>query len=1294
MFIKPLANHLDLWVFLRSISILMMIVPLYRPSNAVEALTDPNNLNPLSKFHVSSIFADDEPDESIQTGYDVNYLEFDYVTIDQGLSQNSVLSILQDTKGFMWFGTLDGLNKYDGYEFTTYHSDPDDPFSLSDDAIMSIFESRSGYLWIGTSNGGLNRFDRNSGKFIQYYHDNNDQFSISSDKILTIYEDRSGWLWIGTSGGGLNRFDPSTERFISYQNDLFDSSSLSSNTVTAIYQDSRGTIWIGTEGGGLNQFSPGSLLGEEIYNNRFYRGIPKEVALWEPESFIQYKHIPGLRDSLSNNDIYSIFEDSSGILWIGAGDGKLNRFDRQTESFTQYRLYPDPMVEPRQSAIHAIAEDPSGKLIVGMEYGGLCQFDTISGDATQIGYDPRSADGLNSNNIRSIYYDRSGVLWIGTNGGGLNKLYHPKIKFLSYTNDPTNPNSLSSNAVSSVFEDSNGILWIGTYGGGLNRYNRESGQFIHYFNEENDPNSLSGNLVIEVYEDRSGILWIATDGGLDRFNRMTEEFLHYVDDRANTASLSENNISYIYEDHAGLLWIGTYGGGLSQLDRQTASVSHYNHDPNDPSSLSSDTVHAIIEDKFGMLWIGTSYGLNVYDRETKKFRHYLHDPTDPQSLGDNFVLSLLEDSFGRLWIGTNGGGLDVFDRERQSFSHYRMKDGLIDSVIFGILEDKGGNLWLSTSKGLSRFSPQKVRFDNYELEGGLPNSSIKANAYYKNHRGEMFFGGLGGLIAFYPENIVSDPYVPQVVLTELTQGGKSVAIEDAVENIEELNLRWPNNFFEFEFAALSYINPQKIQYAYMLEGYDKEWNTVDNSRNGRYPNLPEGAYTLRIKASSSDGNWNGESAAVQVSVVPPFWETDGFKAALGVLLVLGVISGYHLRASRAQARNRELEAIVYQRTFEVERRRRVAEGLGEIMVLLNSNKSLEDSLDLIVLRAVQLTSANHAIVYQRADKNSLKLLAGYPEILAGEDLASKLQESLRERVSPFVYGDILLIDPRMGSYNVGGLDGVRLSEKSLLGVPIYVKDEVFGYLVLTTVQERSFKKEDLELVIILADQAALAIGNAQLRDSVQNMAILTERNRLARDLHDAVTQTLFSASLIAESLPSLWENDPTEGRQLLEDLRRLSRGALAEMRTLLLELRPAGLSETNLGDLLRQLAETVTGRTGIPITLKLQGDPELPKNVQVALYRIAQEALNNIEKHSVASHASLILICMDTGLDIKFDQVTLHVEDDGCGFNLDNISNDHLGLAIMQERAQAIGATLNIKSKPGAGTQVKVIWKG
>jgi len=853
-----------------------------------------------------------------------NRIRFNHITIEQGLSHNSVYSIFQDSKGFMWFGTLVGLNKYDGYKFTVYTHDPDNPASLSHNAVMAIYEDRSGVLWIGTHAGGLNRFDRDTEQFIHYQHDPADPHSLGHNRVLSIYEDRSGTLWICTEGGGLNRFDRDTEQFIRYQHDPNDPKSLSGNNVTSFYEDQSGELWIGTHDGGLNRFDR------------------------DTGQFIRYQHDPADLQSLSSNWVDSFYEDPSGTLWVG-NVGGLDRFDRDTGRFIHYRHDPADPHSLSENKIARMYEDHSGNLWIGTPGQGLNRFDRDAGQFIRYQYDPNDPQSLNDNRIRSMYRDRSGVLWIGTKTGGLNTYDRVAEQFLHYRHNRDDPQSLSHDVIYAIHEDRLGDFWIGTQGGGLNKLDRDTGQFVHYQYDPDKPQSLSDNDIRAIYEDRSGVLWIGThDGGLNRFNRKTEQFIHYQYDPDDPQSLGSKDVSAIGEDHIGYLWVG--GDGLDRFDRETQQFRHYRHDPDDPQSLSHNGVTCIYEDQFGVLWIGTSYGLNKFDSrsswgETEQFHQYYHNPDDPQSLSGNHVRAIYEDGSGTLWVGT-AEGLNKFDRANEIFTHYREKDGLPNDVIYGILEDDQGNLWLSTNQGISKFNSRTKTFKNYDVSDGLQGNEFNTNAYYKTRDGMMLFGGFNGFNAFYPERITDNPYIPPVVLTnfylfnKLIRPGGDSLLQKPISETETLTLSYKDFIVSFEFAALSYVAPEKNQYAYIMEGFEKEWNYTDSTRRFvTYTNLDPGRYVFRVKAANNDGVWNEAGNSIIITITPPFWETWWFRGLMLVCLVGIVFAAHRMRVRTLESRKRQLERQVTERTQELQQeivgRKRMEKALRESEELMH-----------------------------------------------------------------------------------------------------------------------------------------------------------------------------------------------------------------------------------------------------------------------------------------------------------------------------------------------------------------------
>jgi signal transduction histidine kinase/sugar lactone lactonase YvrE len=790
-----------------------------------------------------------------------------------------------------------------------------------------------------------------------------------------------------------------------------------------------------------------------------------------------------------------------------------------------------------------------------------------------------------------------------------------------------------------------------------------------------------------ITQDPQGILWVGTEGGgLDRLDLETGRFAHYRQDAGNSLSLRNDDVLALYVDQVGYIWVGTRQGP-DRLDPGTGRFSHLD--------LDGTAVRAFHEDAKGTLWIGTELDLWSLKPETGEVKEWELERS---------ILSIHEDQQGNLWIGTFGHGLHRWDPTTGTTGDYRQADGLPSDVVYGILEDAQGHLWLSTNAGLSEFDPISERFVNYDESDGIQSKEFNAGAYCQSRNGEMFFGGVNGFNAFFPEGLATNLSTPPIVLSAVMQGNAEVLAEEALWSMEQVALRWPNNSFEFKFAALSYCQPQRNQYAYMLEGLDRDWFYVGPQRTGRYTNLPGKTYTLRVKGSNSDGTWNEQGVSLKIKVVPPFWATWWFRGAVAMLVVGVAIAGFRLRVRSIEARTKELERLVAERTSaladrtrETERRKQELEALYRADAELHRHLDLDQVLNALVDIAVDILGADKSSLVIWDDHHErlrVRVAQGYhPETLSkmtfspGEGTVGHVATTgqpvaVRDtRTDPRVIKRAAITEP----------EGIR----SYIQVPIEVAGEIFGVFSADYLEPRAFGADDRRLFLALAQRAATAIDTAQLHEQSQALAVVQERSRLARELHDAVTQTLFSSSLIAETVPELWETDPEEGRQLLQELRQLTRGALAEMRTLLLELRPAALIDTNLADLLRQLCDAATGRLGIPVSISVQGQCSLPPDVHVALYRIAQEALNNVVKHSEATIVTVTLRCGTAPHEVSSptsEQVELQVTDNGKGFDMAQVPANRLGLGIIRERAQAIGASLEIESQPGKGTRTGVCW--
>lgn len=827
-----------------------------------------------------------------------NPMKFTRITLDQGLSHLNVNAILQDQNGFMWFGTDDGLNKYDGYNFTVYYHNAEDPNSLSASAIQALYEDGDGFIWIGTWSGGLNKFDPRTEQFTRYQYNEANPTSLSNDIVYVIYEDQTGALWIGTENG-LNKFDRQTGQFTRYQHDETDPHSLSDSYVRSIYEDQAGTLWIGTQNG-LNKFDRAT------------------------GQFSHYFHDEADSTSLSHNTVTAIYQDQAGLLWIGTEGGGLNRFDPDTGQFTRYQHDETDPHSLSDDIVYTLYETPQGVFWVGTEGGGLNKFDRQAGQFTvyqNMMGDPTTIAG---GSIRAIYEDSSEVLWVAS--GGLNLFDPYQYKFVHYAYDGRNedPAKIWGGSIWGIYEDKDGILWVGGVRGGLNRIDRQTGQITHYINDENDPTSISENRVSTIYEDRSGAIWVGTRvTGLNKFDRATEQFTRYLHDENDPTSLSENRVYAIYEDSAGSLWVGT-GAGVNLLDRTTGRFTRYQHDESDPTSLSDNRIWQFHEDRRGNFWVATGNGgLNKMDRATGAFTAYQHDPDNPNSLSQNGVLAIYEDADGILWLGT-GGGLNKFDPVSETFIHYRRNDGLPNETINGILQDDQGYLWLNTNQGISRFDPQTETFRNYDVTDGVQAAESNVKAFFKNQYGEMFFGGPNGFNSFFPERVQDNPHPPRVVITnfqlfnEPVEIGPESPLKQTIYKTDELTLSYQDYVISFEFAALSYTLPDKNKYAFILEGFDQDWNYRDaDNRFATYTNLPAGEYVFRVKGSNNDGVWNETGPAIKLTITPPWWETTWVRG-LGLVVLIGSVAGaFQWRVRSIDAQRRQLEVRVQERTNEL-----------------------------------------------------------------------------------------------------------------------------------------------------------------------------------------------------------------------------------------------------------------------------------------------------------------------------------------------------------------------------------------
>jgi diguanylate cyclase (GGDEF)-like protein len=830
--------------------------------------------------------------------------------------------MLQDRVGFMWFGTEDGLNRYDGRDMTQYYNDPADPASVGHDYIVAMAAAADGDIWIATNGGGLSRWNHSTDSFVVYRHDPDRPGSLASNLLRTVAVADDGTVWIGTRDAGLDRLDPASGTIEHFRHDSADPSSVADDHIYAVLADRQGVLWVGTDRG-LDRLDPAS------------------------KRFTHFRHDENDGNSLGDDRVRSLHRDHRGRLWVGTYGGGLNRMDGADGAFVRYRHDPTDPASLSHDRVRTVFEDRAGRIWVGT-VAGLSLLDSDSSGFATYRRDPADPTSLSSDDVTVVYEDRGGVLWFGTQAGGVNT-FNPATWLFGHTaENRSEENGLSHPNVTSISQDQAGRLWIGTFGAGLDVIDRAAGRAQNH--RAGDPSGLSSNRVMALLHDSSGEAWIGTfGGGLNRCDTALSRCTVYRHDPGDPSSIGADGIMSLFEAGDGTLWVGTFGGGLNRFDRATDSFTRHLPDPAEPSTLSSPRVTSIVELADGRLWVGTDGGgLNLLDPVSGSARVFMDEPDGDVVLGAKTVLALHLDRTEVLWIGTQGGGLVRLEGtpgrdETPRFDRYSQRDGLSDDVVYGIEEDGSGALWLSTNRGLSRFTPHTGSFHNYDSGHGLQADEFNFGAHFRSSDGELIFGGVNGFNAFYPGSIKHNTHVPPVVLTSLLEFDRPAATASPVWSLQELALGYRDDVVSFDFAALDFASPGDNVYRYRLEGFDDQWIELGNRNRITFTDLDGGRYVLRIQAANNDGVWNEDGVTLPIRVSPPPWKTWWAFLCYG-LLVAGALLVYresHRRQlQREEDYSQRLEHEVQQRTTELVDQNRALETLNTKLV----EASLTDSL--------------------------------------------------------------------------------------------------------------------------------------------------------------------------------------------------------------------------------------------------------------------------------------------------------------------------------------------------------------
>lgn len=804
---------------------------------------------------------------------DSTRLKFQHFRLEDGLSQNSVSCITQDKKGYMWFGTRDGLNKFDGYQFKIFKTNPFDSAGLTENQINSLVTDNHGLIWIGCASTGLNVLDPALETFTHYRHDSTDNTSLSSDYINVIFKRNDGSIWIGTEKG-LNKFNFKTKKFERYYFARGDSPD--ADIVLSLVEDGHGVLWVGTNDGlfrmppsgkierfrsdKYNPFTiPSNYISALEYDPRGYLWVGTDQGLskysYKTGKFITYKHSFGNMESLRDDNVQSILYVpgfSEGAIWVGTRDGGLNIFNERTEGFTKFR-----------------------KAI-------------------------RDYLTLGSNNILTFYIDRTGGVWIGTKGGGVSRHNNSFFQYVM-------PNAM----IWSILESSAGVLWVGTEEG-LYRFEKETGK-VRIFLPSIMLNTIGFSSVSAVGEDNNGNIWLGGAlGGLDIYNPKANYFKH-VDLRKRLGiETNKLRVRAILRDSKNNMWIASTNYGLIKYDWKAEKFVRFYGADN--YGMNSGKILSLYEDKDGMIWFGAfGEGLTKLNPHTKKIERFRNNPKDKNSLNDNSVLSIYEDDKGCMWFGTYNG-LNKYDKKIGGFKHYTEHDGLPNNVVYAISGDKNGNIWASTNNGLALINREKGPVANFNVNNGLLSPEFNANAVFKSQDGKLYFGSIAGIAYFDPDSIFLQKPPPPPQIVKFSISGKEALSEDDILRNGKIEISYKDKYISFEFLSLDYDNIDKLQYAYKLEGFDKDWVYCGSRRSAFYTNLNGGDYTFKVRVYNSGIHSAPKETSVRLSITPPFYSTWPFRIALALAIMFALYAFLKYKVRNVERQNKNLAQTVEEKT--------------------------------------------------------------------------------------------------------------------------------------------------------------------------------------------------------------------------------------------------------------------------------------------------------------------------------------------------------------------------------------------
>ncbi len=873
-------------------------------------------------------------------------LKFRHITSKDGLVQNNVVSILQDSKGFMWFGTRAGLNRYDGYDFQLYEHVPGNDNSLSSSQISSMYEDNQGYIWIGHAGGGLDRYDPETDSFENFNKFPESSIELPNSNLAAIVEDDQQNLWLGIFGHGLYKINKERTRLAKVVHDSGRSQEMRSNSISSLLKDSKGNLWIGF-----------------WFEKRIDRYDP---VTGEVEHFMLHSN---KAETVSESGFFDMYEDSSGRIWFAMRDSGVSCYCPEENSFEHFSHDPSDPNSLSSDVVRAIVEDDRGYIWFGTENGGLSIFNPSTRRFHNLFFDDLDNESLNNNSIYSLYKDFDNNIWVGTYTGGVN-VYFKSYNTFEHFRKKSVDNSLSHNSVTSFVEDYFGKIWVGTDGGGLNVIDLEKKSIKAFRSRRNDPTSLGGDFVMGVSKDSRNNIWVSTwGGGLSRYDFRTGNFTRYLKDDSDENSINSNNVSTAFEDSSGDLWVGTFGGGLNLFDYETKEFKSFAVEAGNEQSISNNNVINILEGDKNLLWIGTDGGGINMLRRNHTFRRFLGIEGGNNGLQNGNILSSLKDHKGGLWFGTNKG-LHKLNPDNLHFYHYPLGNRLSDLRVLGIEEDDDHNLWISSNDGLIVYNPETKYFRRFSRAYGLQDIEFTRGASYKDSEGYLYFGGINGFNRFHPDSVKVNVDPPRIEIVDLEIFNQSVRIGEmdsilkkSITETDYIEIPSRYSMFSLEYVALNYNFSEDIEYAYMLENFDKEWYYVGKGREVTYTNLNPGKYEFKIKCKVDGEEWGQEQRKLEIVILPSFWQTFWFKALIFLVIILVSTAFVRSRMKRIQ----KLNSLVDKRTEEIRQQNNVLEDQKKQLTRINS--MLTDRQEKIEAQTKELYQQRNKLKQTNATKD-------------------------------------------------------------------------------------------------------------------------------------------------------------------------------------------------------------------------------------------------------------------------------------------------------------------------------------